>query len=142
MIPTEGKVYDMKRLIILFMLLASPVRADHVVPKTIRPASERFAQRDSKEVPDFQRHVVPLLGRLGCNSAKCHGSFQGQGDFRLSLFGFDFQSSIDSLLACRANGRAGIATCQRALASGKRKASFAGVETVALVTVVLENRLN
>ena len=99
MIPTEGKVYDMKRLIILFLLLASPVRADDVVPKTIRPASERFAQRDSKEVPDFQRHVAPLLGRLGCNSAKCHGSFQGQGDLRLSLFGFDFQSDHSALQA-------------------------------------------
>lgn len=41
-------------------------------------------------VPDFQRHVVPLLGRLGCNSRNCHGSFQGCGDFRLSLFGYDF----------------------------------------------------
>lgn len=81
------------------MLLASPVRADDVVPKTISPASERFAQRDSKEVPDFQRHVAPLLGRLGCNSAKCHGSFQGKGDFRLSLFGFDFQSDHSALQA-------------------------------------------
>lgn len=99
MIPTEGKVYDMKRLIILFLLLASPVRADDVVPGTIRPASEQFAQRDTQVVPDFQRHVVPLLGRLGCNSAKCHGSFQGQGGFRLSLFGFDFQSDHSALQA-------------------------------------------
>ena len=35
--------------------------------------------------PDFQKHVVPLLGKLGCSSAKCHGSFQGQGGFRLSF---------------------------------------------------------
>ena len=56
------------------------------------PASTRFADRHGQEVPDFQRHIVPLLGRLGCNSAKCHGSFQGQGGFRLSLFGFDFRS--------------------------------------------------
>ncbi|MFK8114082.1 MAG: PSD1 and planctomycete cytochrome C domain-containing protein, partial [Rubripirellula sp.] len=89
----------MKRLFILFMLLASPVQADDVVPKIIRPASERFAQRDTQVVPDFQRHVVPLLGKLGCNSAKCHGSFQGQGDFRLSLFGFDFQSDHAALHA-------------------------------------------
>ncbi|TWU38530.1 PSD1 and planctomycete cytochrome C domain-containing protein [Novipirellula artificiosorum] len=89
----------MKRLIILLLLLASPVRADHVVPKTIRPASDRFAQRDARVVPDFQRHVVPLLGKLGCNSAKCHGSFQGQGDFRLSLFGFDFHSDHAALHA-------------------------------------------
>jgi len=30
-----------------------------------------------------------LLGRLGCNAGSCHGSFQGKGGFRLSLFGYD-----------------------------------------------------
>lgn len=30
-----------------------------------------------------------LFGRLGCNSGSCHGSFQGKGGFRLSLFGYD-----------------------------------------------------
>ena len=98
MITTED-VYVMKRLIILLVLLAYPVRADQIVPKTIRPASDRFAQRDAQVEPDFQMHVVPLLGKLGCNSAKCHGSFQGQGDFRLSLFGFDFQSDHTALHA-------------------------------------------
>jgi hypothetical protein len=38
---------------------------------------------------DFERHVMGLLGRAGCNSASCHGSFQGRGGFRLSLFGYD-----------------------------------------------------
>ena len=62
-------------------------------------AASRFERRDTKAVPDFQKHVVPLLGRLGCNSAKCHGSFQGQGGFRLSLFGFDFQADHSALHA-------------------------------------------
>ncbi|MBT5017597.1 MAG: DUF1549 domain-containing protein [Planctomicrobium sp.] len=48
-------------------------------------------------VPDFQRHVVPLLGRLGCNSRNCHGSFQGRGGFRLSMFGYDFQQDLENL---------------------------------------------
>ena len=61
------------------------------------PASERFANRDTPAVPHFQKHVVPLLGRLGCNSAKCHGSFQGQGNFQLSLFGFDFLADHSAL---------------------------------------------
>ena len=61
------------------------------------PASERFANRDNSAVPHFQKHVVPLLGRLGCNSAKCHGSFQGQGNFQLSLFGFDFLADHSAL---------------------------------------------
>ncbi|MGI9470538.1 MAG: DUF1549 domain-containing protein, partial [Rubripirellula sp.] len=84
-----------KHIAVAFLLLVNSVAADEVD----LPASERFAQRDSKAVPDFQKHVVPLLGRLGCNSAKCHGSFQGQGDFRLSLFGFDFQSDHSALRA-------------------------------------------
>ena len=69
--------------------------SEEVVPA----AASRFERRDTKAVPDFQKHVVPLLGRLGCNSAKCHGSFQGQGDFRLSLFGFDFQADHSALHA-------------------------------------------
>lgn len=55
--------------------------------------------------PDFQKHVVPLLGKLGCSSAKCHGSFQGQGGFRLSLFGFDFQQDHTALLAKDSSGK-------------------------------------
>lgn len=58
-------------------------------------AIARFAT--PPEVPDFRRHVVPLLGRQGCNGRACHGSFQGQGGFRLSLFGYDFQADHDAL---------------------------------------------
>jgi hypothetical protein len=38
---------------------------------------------------DFERHIIGLFGRLGCNAGACHGSFQGKGGFRLSLFGYD-----------------------------------------------------
>jgi hypothetical protein len=38
---------------------------------------------------DFERHLMGLFGRMGCNSGSCHGSFQGKGGFRLSLFGFE-----------------------------------------------------
>jgi len=41
--------------------------------------------------PSFRRHVLPLLGRSGCNGRECHGSFSGQGGFQLSLFGYDFE---------------------------------------------------
>ena len=54
----------------------------------IAPASKRYAEGAS-DTPDFRKHVMPLLGRLGCNGRACHGSFQGQGGFRLSLFGYD-----------------------------------------------------
>src|SRR6266545_4406869 len=38
---------------------------------------------------DFERHVMGIFGRAGCNMGSCHGSFQGKGGFRLSLFGYD-----------------------------------------------------
>jgi len=54
------------------------------------PLSTRFASENASETPDFQRHIGPLLGHLGCNGRACHGSFQGRGGFALSLFGYDF----------------------------------------------------
>lgn len=65
--------------------------------ETLAPANRRFADRATAETPDFQRHVVPLLGRLGCNGRSCHGSFQGRGGLRLSLFGYDFNMDHGSL---------------------------------------------
>ncbi|MCE9563045.1 MAG: DUF1549 and DUF1553 domain-containing protein [Planctomycetes bacterium] len=38
---------------------------------------------------DFERHVMGLVSKAGCNSGSCHGSFQGKGGFRLSLFGYE-----------------------------------------------------
>lgn len=67
--------------------------ADDVMP----PVTERFADKNVDETPDFQRHVVPLFGRLGCNGRSCHGSFQGRGGFRLSLFGYDFKADHEAL---------------------------------------------
>jgi hypothetical protein len=64
-------------------------------------AKQRFSQRGYQEVPDFRRHVLPLLGRLGCNGRSCHGSFQGQGGFRLSLFGYDALADYRALCRSR-----------------------------------------
>ncbi|MCA8996147.1 MAG: DUF1549 domain-containing protein, partial [Planctomycetaceae bacterium] len=69
------------------------VRGADVVP----PVDQRFAPAAIDEVPNFQRHVSPLLGRLGCNGRSCHGSFQGQGGLRLSLFGYDFDMDHNAL---------------------------------------------
>ena len=74
---------------------AEPANAKSQAPsvdqKPAAPLSQRFAAEDAEEVPDFQKHVVPLMGRLGCNGRACHGSFQGRGGLQLSLFGYDFQ---------------------------------------------------
>ena len=58
---------------------------------------QRFANEAITETPDFRQHVVPLMGKLGCNGRACHGSFQGQGGFRLSLFGYDFKADHEAL---------------------------------------------
>ena len=74
-------------------------------PRRVRPrADQRFADSATAEVPNFQRHVLPLMGRLGCNGRACHGSFQGQGGFRLSLFGYDFKTDHEALLAKSSDG--------------------------------------
>ena len=91
------------------ILQAAPLA---IVALLIRPAAaaetlpaiqERFARVSADgpfaETPNFQRHVVALLGRLGCNGRNCHGSFQGRGGFRLSMFGYDFAADHESLLA-------------------------------------------
>ncbi|HZT81658.1 MAG TPA: hypothetical protein VFA26_15635, partial [Gemmataceae bacterium] len=52
-------------------------------------AAVRLPDPGVVEKVDFERHVMGLFGRMGCNSGSCHGSFQGKGGFRLSLFGYD-----------------------------------------------------
>jgi hypothetical protein len=37
----------------------------------------------------FERDVLPILGRAGCNAGACHGKARGQNGFQLSLLGFD-----------------------------------------------------
>ena len=71
--------------------------ATFAADEIIAPANLRFASKDASETPNFQQHVVPLLSRLGCNGRACHGSFQGQGGFRLSLFGYDFKLDHEGL---------------------------------------------
>ncbi len=37
----------------------------------------------------FQKHVLPILTRQGCNMGACHGAVAGKGGFILSLRGYD-----------------------------------------------------
>ena len=80
------------------MILASAFGRAGLGNEAIPPASSRYAANDASETPDFQRHVLPLMGQLGCNGRACHGSFQGQGGLRLSLFGYDFEADHNALL--------------------------------------------
>jgi len=83
---------------VLGLSLMSIVKAAPQTDAATEPASRRFASGKTAETPDFRRHIVPLLGKLGCNSRACHGSFQGQGGFRLSLFGYDFKMDHEGLI--------------------------------------------
>lgn len=49
------------------------------------------------EEVDFERHVMAVVGRMGCNGGACHGSFQGRGGFRLSLFSYDFDMDFEAI---------------------------------------------
>ncbi|GIW80862.1 MAG: hypothetical protein KatS3mg105_2669 [Gemmatales bacterium] len=60
-------------------------------------AAMRWSKTGPGGTPEFERHVLPLLGKLGCSNRACHGSFQGQNGFRLSLFASDPQADRDAL---------------------------------------------
>src|SRR3954462_3377293 len=57
---------------------AAPACADLPVPG-----------RPPVEAVDFERHVMGLFSKAGCNGGACHGSLQGKGGVRLALFGYD-----------------------------------------------------
>jgi hypothetical protein len=89
--------------IFLLTIVVCPCHKTLVAEEILRPLNERFlpdaqGKIQTTEVPDFQRHISPLIGRLGCNGRACHGSFQGQGGFMLSLFGYDFDADHKALL--------------------------------------------
>ncbi|MBX6311917.1 MAG: DUF1549 domain-containing protein, partial [Isosphaeraceae bacterium] len=64
----------------LLVLIAGPVRG------TERPAR-----------PTFERDIVPILTRAGCNAGACHGKARGQNGFQLSLLGFDPDFDFDAI---------------------------------------------
>ena len=45
--------------------------------------------RAAEPAVDFERDLMPVLTRFGCNSGPCHGKARGQNGFQLSLLGFD-----------------------------------------------------
>ena len=46
---------------------------------------------------DFDRDIVPILTRRGCNGGGCHGKTTGRGGFRLSLFGYNPDLDFESI---------------------------------------------
>ncbi len=44
---------------------------------------------NTKPAISFEKDVMPVLTRSGCNTGSCHGAARGKDGFRISLFGFD-----------------------------------------------------
>src|SRR5688572_7818159 len=80
-------------VVVLLACVATSAFGDQPIP----PVNQRFSDSAVNEIPSFQKHIVPLFGRLGCSGRSCHGSFQGRGGFRLSLFGYDFKADHNAL---------------------------------------------
>ncbi len=46
----------------------------------------------------FQRDVVPILSKAGCNSGGCHGKAEGKNGFKLSVFGYDTAADFHAIV--------------------------------------------
>lgn len=87
-------------LAVLIASVATAAKPEPTAAASVLPElSTRFATgSETSEIPDFQKHISPLMGRLGCNGRSCHGSFQGRGGFMLSLFGYDFEADHKAMM--------------------------------------------
>ena len=72
---------------------------------TLSPAGETLENPENQwatggpgGTPSFTKHIVPLFNKAGCSARECHGSFQGQNGFRLSLFGYDRSMDFEELV--------------------------------------------
>ena len=75
--------------ILVSFAIGMAARGDEPTRSTIVPPSK----------PLFSRHVVAVLGRLGCNAGgNCHGAVKGQNGFRLSLWGSHPDDDYTALL--------------------------------------------
>lgn len=76
---------------VLTCSLVGPTSAGGGAPAggTTVPAPSRWAAGSAPATPGLRRHIQPLLGKAGCTNRACHGSFQGRGGLRFSLFSSD-----------------------------------------------------
>ena len=51
----------------------------------------------TKHPISFEKDVMPVLTRSGCNTGSCHGASRGKDGFRISLFGFDPKGDYDRI---------------------------------------------
>ena len=93
-------IYIMRIRNLLLIVTVGTMSLSAVAQEKLPTAKQRFGgETEEAESPSFRRHVVPLASKLGCSGRECHGSFQGRGDFQLSLFGYDFAKDHKAITA-------------------------------------------
>jgi hypothetical protein len=85
--------------------------------------SVRVMQGETRGI-DFERDILPIFDRAGCNSGGCHGKQRGQNGFQLSLLGFDPDFDYDALLKEARGRRVFPAAPQRSLVLQKASAQL------------------
>jgi hypothetical protein len=56
----------------------------------------------------FNRDVMPILSKAGCNMGACHATQYGQGGFKLSVFGFEPQKDREAIVRDRHQRRSNL----------------------------------
>jgi hypothetical protein len=68
------------------------------LPIAVQLALAVFSFAGAAEPVRFEREVMAVLSKAGCNLGACHGNFNGKGGFRLSLRGEDPAADYIALL--------------------------------------------
>jgi hypothetical protein len=74
---------------------------------------------------DFAHQVMPLVNRLGCNQAQCHGAPDGKGELRFSMFGAAAADDYEALAKSAKGRRINLAEPRKSLLLQKATASIA-----------------
>jgi len=68
---------------------------------------------------DFAADVAPILSRYGCNASGCHGALNGQGGFKLSLFGYDPDADYEAIVKANEGRRVNLKSPEESLLLAK-----------------------
>ncbi len=55
------------------------------------------AAANAAESFHFAHEISPILAKVGCAAAECHGTATGQGGFKLSLFAGDPRDDFEAI---------------------------------------------
>ena len=100
MVPHELLIRGMNKIGTVWMRRVAMVLMTAMIASL---AVGRIAAGEPRRVT-FERDVVPILTRAGCNAGACHGKARGQNGFALSLLGFDPDADHEAI-AEEARGR-------------------------------------